>query len=184
MQGCGRQEREAGLARGTVYNNLDDPSSLLDTVCDLMAEEFLVSVRASFAEIDDPAQRISNAIRLCVRRVHEEPHWGRFIARYAMAEPKLGAFWGKTPAEELRRGLAAGRFDIAEDQIPSICAAMGGATFGALSQVLQGYRAWREAGGDTSELVLRGLGLSRREAHRLSHTPFESLPRLTAFSSV
>ena len=27
--------REAGLSRGTIYNNLDDPAGLFSSVCDL-----------------------------------------------------------------------------------------------------------------------------------------------------
>ncbi|WP_375690133.1 TetR/AcrR family transcriptional regulator [Pseudooceanicola sp. LIPI14-2-Ac024] len=175
--------KEAGLSRGTIYNNLDSPAELFDSVCNLMAEEFLQSVRDSFGTETDPAQRISNAIRLCVRRVHEEPHWGRFIARYAMMEPRLGAFWGRVPAEELQRGLNDNRFDIRRDQIPTICAVMGGATFGAMTLVLNGHRTWREAGSDTAETMLRAVGLERREARRLAQTEFEPLPRMALFDA-
>lgn len=175
--------KEAGLSRGTIYNNLSDPSSLFASVCDLMAEEFLHSVRESFAEEDDPAQRISNAIRLCVRRVHEEPYWGRFIARYAMLESKLGAFWGRIPADELKRGIESGRFDIRPEQIVSICGMMGGATFGAMTLVLNGHRTWREAGSDTAEAMLRALGIERREARILAAKEFEPLPRMALFDA-
>ncbi|MGR3454726.1 TetR/AcrR family transcriptional regulator [Pseudooceanicola sp.] len=175
--------KEAGLSRGTIYNNLENPADLFASVCDMMAEEFLQSVRDSFGVQEDPAQRVSNAIRLCVRRVQEEPHWGRFIARYAMIEPKLGAFWGRIPAEELRRGIDTGRFDIRPDQIVSICGMMGGATFGAMTLVLNGHRTWREAGSDTAETMLRGLGIARREARRLAQTEFEPLPRMALFDA-
>jgi len=175
--------KEAGLSRGTIYNNLADPSALFASVCDMMAEEFLASVRESFAEESDPAQRLSNAIRLCVRRVHQEPHWGRFIARYAMIEPKLGAFWGRIPADELRRGIDQGRFDIRPDQVVSLCGMMGGATFGAMTLVLNGHRTWREAGSDTAEAMLRALGIERREARLLAAKDFAPLPRIALFDA-
>lgn len=175
--------KEAGLSRGTIYNNLAEPSGLFASVCDMMAEEFLHSVRESFGTETDPALRISNAMRLCVRRVHEEPHWGRFIARYAMLEQKLGAFWGRVPAEELNRGIETGRFDVRPEQVVSICGMMGGATFGAMTLVLNGHRTWREAGSDTAEAMLRALGIDRREARLLAAREFEPLPRMALFDA-
>ncbi len=171
--------REAGLSRGTIYNNLAEPGRLFADVCEMMAEEIAQSVQASFVGVEDPAQRIANIIRLCVRRVHEEPHWGRFVARYAMLEPTLGAFWGRAPAEELRRGLAAGRFDLRPEQTASFAAAIGGTTFGAMTLVLHGVRTWREAGSDAAEMALRSIGLEREEARRLARAGLPPLPRMS-----
>lgn len=173
--------KEAGLSRGTIYNNLDDSSVLLDSVCDMVAEEFLQSMSAAVAAFEDPAQRLANIVRLATRRTHEEPHWGRFIARYGMARPKLGEFWGVLPAQELRRGLAAGRFAFRTEQVASITAAAGGATFGAMTLVLHGHRTWRQAGSDTAELLLRSIGIDQIEARRLSQTEFDPLPRMSVF---
>lgn len=175
--------KEAGLSRGTIYNNIEDPGGLFYAVCVMMSEELTESVRASFEGIDDPAHRVANIIRLCVRRVHEEPHWGRFLARYAMAEPKLGEFWGGIPAEELRRGLAEGRFDFKREQVASITASAGGATFGVMTLVLNGHRTWRQAGSDTAELMLRSIGIDREEAIEIATTDLEPLPRMVVFDA-
>ncbi|EAQ02895.1 possible transcriptional regulator, TetR family protein [Pseudooceanicola batsensis HTCC2597] len=175
--------REAGLSRGTIYNNLADPNGLFTSVCQTVAEEFGDSIGQATRRMQDPAERISAAIRLCVRRVHEDPHWGRFIARYAMLEPTLGSFWGKMPAEELRRGLISGRFDFHRDQIASITASAGGATFGAMTLVLDGYRTWRQAGTDTAEIILRGIGIDRAEARDITQQELDPLPRMTVFDA-
>lgn len=175
--------REAGLSRGTIYNNLDDPNGLFASVCQTVAAEFSVSIGQATAEMEDPAERISAAIRLCVRRVHENPHWGRFIARYAMLEPTLGSFWGKMPAEELRRGLISGRFNFHRDQVASITASAGGATFGAMTLVLDGYRTWRQAGTDTAEVILRGIGIDRAEARHITQMELDPLPKITVFDA-
>jgi AcrR family transcriptional regulator len=173
---------EAELSRGTIYNNIDDPSRLFTAVCTMMSEELTATVQDSFEGISDPAHRLANIIRLCVRRVHDEPHWGRFLARFAVLEPKLGAFWGGIPAEELRKGLASGRFAFDREQVASIAAAAGGATFGAIALVLQGHRTWRQAGSDTAELMLRAIGIERSEAHALANLDLEPLPRLGCVS--
>lgn len=174
---------EAGLSRGTIYNNIEDPSRLFAAVCQMMADELTASIRDSFEDVDDPAQRLANIIRLCVRRVHEEPHWGRFLARFAMGEPKLGEFWGKIPAEELRRGLKSGRFSFEREQVASITAAAGGATFGAMTLVLQGHRTWRQAGSDTAELMLRSIGIERAEARLLANLEIDALPKMAVFDA-
>ena len=168
--------RVAGVSRGTVYNNVPDPQALHSALCDLLADEFLDLMKAACAGMEDPAEVISASIRLSVRRVHDDPYWGRFMARYAMLEPRLGAYWGKMPAAELRRGVRAGRFALRPEQIGSATAAAGGAAFGAISVVLDGRRAWREAGADAAEIVLRGLGVAREEAAAIARRDIPSLP--------
>jgi AcrR family transcriptional regulator len=175
--------REAGLSRGTIYNNLDDPHTLFTSVCETVATEFRDSINKACAEMDDPAEKVSASIRLCVRRVHDDPHWGRFIARYAMMEPSLGSFWAEMPAEELRRGLISGRFTFHRDQVASITATAGGATFGAMTLVLDGRRTWRQAGSDTAEIILRGVGLDRTEARDITQRELDPLPRLAVFDA-
>lgn len=175
--------REAGLSRGTIYNNVDAPTALFDSVCDTVATEFRSSIAAACSEMMDPAEKISASVRLCVRRVHDDPDWGHFIARYAMMEPKLGSFWAEMPAEELRRGLASGRFTFHRTQVASITATAGGATFGAMSLVLDGRRTWREAGSDTAEIILRGIGIDKAEAREITQKELTPLPRLAVFDT-
>src|SRR5664279_4428240 len=62
---------EAGVARGTVYNNLGSTDALFEEVAAGLANEMHRRVVSSFAEIDDPAQRLANGIRFFVRRAHE-----------------------------------------------------------------------------------------------------------------
>ncbi|WP_146346544.1 TetR/AcrR family transcriptional regulator [Phaeobacter marinintestinus] len=175
--------KEAGIARGTIYNNISDVCGLYDAVCNMMADEMAENLTASVADVYDPAQKLSDIVRLCLRRVHEEPHWGRFIARYAMGEPRLGSYWRYAPAEELRKGLASGRFEFAPEQVASITATFGGATFGAMTLILNGNRTWRQAGTDTAELLLRSVGLPRDEARILASTEISPLPRIEIFKA-
>ncbi len=175
--------REAGLSRGTIYNNLEDPSSLFTSVCETIATEFRESIGTATEHMDDPAAKISASIRLCVRRVHDDTAWGRFIARYGMIEPQLGSFWAEMPAEELRRGLISGRFTFHRDQVASITATAGGATFGAMSLVLDGHRTWRQAGSDTAEIILRGIGIDRLEARDITQCELNPLPRASVFDA-
>ena len=100
-----------------------------------------------------------------------------------MMQPELGSFWGKMPADELRRGISSGRFDIRQEQIASIPATAGGATFGAMTLVLEGHRTWRQAGSDTAEIILRGVGIDKNEAREITQRELEGLPRLSVFDA-
>lgn len=175
--------KEAGLSRGTIYNNVANPDDLFHITCGMLFQELRGSVRASLTDDDDPAQRIATLIRQLIRRVHDEPDWGRFIALFAMTEPQLGKFWAMEPADIIRKGLAGGRFDFPPDQIHSVTTLGGGAMMGSISQVLQGAVTWRKSGSEIAELYLRAVGIGRREARRLASVDFDPLPRLE-FSDV
>lgn len=175
--------KEAGLSRGTIYNNVENPDELFNIICDLMYLELRQSISASYADVSDPALRLTILIRQIIRRVYEEPHWGRFVAQFGMVDPRLGKFWGKLPNELLRAGLASGRFQFNIDQVNSITAMGGGAVMGATSLILRGLMTWRKSGSDTAELLLRAVGVPVDEAKALSVTEFDPLPRLD-FSTV
>lgn len=170
--------KEAGLSRGTIYNNLENPDELFNILCDLMYLELRQTSLATDSEIEDPALRLALIIRKVIRRVYEEPDWGRFVAQFGMIDPRLGKFWGKLPHQLLRTGLEQGRFAYRPDQIHSVTALGGGAVMGATSLVLGGLLTWRKSGSDTAELILRSVGIPEEEAHALSTIPFEPLPRV------
>lgn len=175
--------KEAGLSRGTIYNNIENPDDLFSVVCELVYLEQRQTTRTEDSDITDPALRLALILRKVIRRVYEEPDWGKFIAQFGMIDPRLGKFWGKLPNRLLREGLASGRFQFREDQIHSITALSGGAVMGATALVLGGLQTWRKSGSDTSELVLRALGIDPAEARVLSNKAFDPMPRLD-FSQV
>lgn len=158
----------AGLARGTIYNQVGAPHALFEAVATRLASEMAERVGGSLAGLDDPAQRLAGGIRHFVRRAHDEPDWGRFLVRFSLSTPSLHALLVGGAAEDVRRGMAAGRFSIAEDRVASTVALLGGAVVAAIGLVVDGHRTWREAAGDVTELVLRGLGIPPDEARRLA----------------
>ncbi len=175
--------KEAGLSRGTIYNNLENPDELFRITCGMLFQELRDSIRSLSNADEDPALSIATLMRQLIRRVHDEPDWGRFIALFAMTEPQLGKIWALEPADILLRGQRSGRFDLPRDQIHSITTLGGGAMMGSISQVLQGTVTWRKSSSEIAELYLRAMGIGRREARRLASADFDPLPRLD-FSDV
>ena len=170
---------EAGVARGTVYNNLGSTDALFEEVAAGLADEMHRRVVSSFAEIDDPAHRLANGIRFFVRRAHEEPVWGRFIIRYAFSNDSLRAMWVGPPASDLRRGQEQKRYRIDPDQRQSALGMITGATLSAMLLVVEGHKTWRASGADTAELVLRALGVAPREARKIANLELPPLPKLS-----
>lgn len=169
----------AGVARGTVYNNIDDPEDLFERIAADLAEEMHRRVIASFGDVDDPAQRLANDIRFFVRRAHEEPAWGWFVYRFAFSNDSLRALLNGSPMGALAKGRSVHRYDVPESQLPNVMAMIAGTTLTSMWLVLDGHQSWRQAGSSSAQLVLRSLGLTLDEARTIAETDLPPLPTLS-----
>jgi AcrR family transcriptional regulator len=158
----------AGVARGTIYNNLSDLDGLFDLVAQQLASELNERLVEALNGIDDPALRLATGLRLCLRRAHEEPAWGRFVSRFGCSATALREVWRGQPLADLHTGLARGRFLFRESQMETVVGVISGAAIGAMVPVLEGAKTWRDAGADLAELVLVAVGLSRAEARSIA----------------
>ena len=52
----------AGLARGTIYNNVENPDSIFEQVATTLGDEMHARIAVSFAGIEDPAHRLSRGM--------------------------------------------------------------------------------------------------------------------------
>jgi len=166
----------AGVARGTIYNNLESPEHLFQQVAAQLADEMDERAAASYAGIEDPAVRIAIGMRLYVRRAHEEPHWGRFLVNFGYTNDALRKLFSGPPMRDLMLGLQSQRFDFRLDQGLGALGIIGGSTLSAILGVLEGLRTWRDAGSDAAELALRALGVPVAQAREIS---LRELPPLT-----
>lgn len=168
----------AGVVRGTIYKNVDSPEHLFERIAAQLADEMDQQIVASYKGVEDPALRLAIGIRLYVRRSHEEPHWGRFLVRFAMTNKELREVLSGPPLQDLTLGVESGRYDIRPEQIPSALGLIAGSTIYAIVLVQDGLRTWRDAGSDVAAMVLRSLGLSREEAVELATLPLPDLAAL------
>ncbi|MBS0339100.1 MAG: TetR/AcrR family transcriptional regulator [Proteobacteria bacterium] len=156
----------AGVARGTIYNNLGDTEGLFETVAAQLVGDMAERVERSFGPEKEPAQRMAHGIRLYIRRAHEEPDWGRFMVRFGFSNATIQALWATDPARNLQEGIASGRYKLGAEQLPTVLGMLTGAVLAAMHQVLEGRKTWRDAGCEAAELMLVALGIGRVEAHR------------------
>lgn len=158
----------AGIARGTIYNNLRDVDGLFSEVAAQLADEMIQLTASASATQEDPARRLADGIRHFVKRAHEDPLWGRFVCRFALSTESLHKMWSGQPVMDLHAGLEQGRFAFRQEQIASVVSLIAGAVLGAITLVLDGRKTWRDAGTDAAEFVLAAIGVPREEAQALT----------------
>lgn len=159
---------EAGIARGTVYNNVDAPDELFEQVAAALATEMHARLATILPTLEDPAERLATGIRCFIRRAHEEPDWGRFLVRFSFSNHSLQTMWNGPPMADLVLGVARQRYDFPPEHLASVVALITGSTLAAMFSMLSGYKNWQDAGSETAQLVLRSLGVPRADAERLA----------------
>jgi AcrR family transcriptional regulator len=165
----------AGVARGTVYSNVASTEALLEQVAGRLAAEMHARVAASFGGVDDPALRLAMGIRYFLKRAHDEPAWGRFLCRFALTEPSLHALWTGQAMADVQQGVASERYSLKPEQVTAAMAVVAGTVIASCHLVVEGHRTWRDAGSDAAELVLRALGVPKKEARRLATAALPAL---------
>lgn len=166
----------AGVARGTIYNNLSDPDGLFAEVAGELAAEMSERIASDSVQVEDPAQRLANGIRYFARRTHEDPPWGRFLCRFALSTQSLREVWSEQPLADVLEGLNKGRFQFQSEQLPSVVAFISGTVLGSMWLVLEGIRTWRESGSEAAQFVLTALGVPPDEAQALARAELPALP--------
>lgn len=171
---------EAGVARGTLYRNVESIEQLYDRVRAQLAFDIHdANVRAMDAHGDiDPPLRMATGIRLLVRRAHENPAMGRFLVRFGLTDESLREVLGGPPMRDIEKGIESGRYTVSPVMALSVAAMVTGAVVSAMWMVLEGHQAWRDAGAGAAELVLCALGVSREEARQIVGAPLPDLPEL------
>lgn len=168
----------AGVARGTIYNNLNDADALFEEVARQLIDEMTERLMRCFVNMNDPAARMAIGVRHYVRRTHEEPDWGRFITRFAFSNRAMQSLWQAGPGENLTAGLKSGRYILGVRQLRIVLGMVTGGVVTAMTSVLDGETTWRDSAGDTVELVLGLLGIGAEEAHHLAAIELPPLPTL------
>lgn len=166
----------AGIARGTVYNNLESPERLFESVAAQLADEMHGRIVTSFETVEDPLQRLANGCRMFIRRAHEEPHWGRFVNRFSLNNASLQNLLHSQLLQDVMAGLQARRYSFRPDQLPGVIAMIAGTVLSSMFLVLEGHRSWRQAGADATELILRAMGVPAEQALALATSELPPLP--------
>lgn len=169
--------QEAGIARGTLYRNVESVEKLFEKVIDDVVNKVHDHIAQSLDAAGDldPAVRLATAVRLLVRLAHETPAKGRLIVRFGLTEEALRGVLIGPPMHDVEQGMAGGRYSVDARLRLSVASLMIGAAVSAMWMVLEGHQGWREAGSGCAELLLRSLGIEDAEAQGIAS---KALPAL------
>jgi AcrR family transcriptional regulator len=158
----------ADIAIGSFYNYFRTKEELLDALIaqELAAQLRLLELRQ--AQVDDPAEKISVAHRHLVRVAQTDADWAWLLVRLEVPYRVAWSVLGKAASRDLREGLRAGRFAVANPRLALTAA--GGALFSVIHAQLVGEGS-RHADAEHAEGVLRSFGLDRAQAAEIARRP-------------
>jgi AcrR family transcriptional regulator len=161
---------EADVGFGSFYNHFESKEAIVEAV-------LLETVTAQGAQIDtltaqltDPAEVVSAAHRIFVRRARSDPDWAWLLIRLNLSHNIMLAALEPYARRDLRAAIKSGRLSVPNEQIALIAAA--GALLAVMRAILDN-QAPKEADIHHAEGVLRMFGLPPDEAAEVAH---RSLP--------
>ena len=158
----------ADIAVGSFYNYFATKEALLDALLEEELSKQLRLLELRQAQVDDPAEKISVAHRHLIRVAQTDPDWAWLLVRLELPERIAWTVLGDAAARDLRSGIRAGRFAVANPKLA--LTASGGALFAVIHAQLVGEGS-RRADIEHAEGVLRSFGLGRDEAAAVAGRP-------------
>jgi AcrR family transcriptional regulator len=158
----------ADIAIGSFYNYFRTKDELLDALLEAELARQLGLLQRRQAQVADPAEKISIAHRHLVRAARTDPDWAWLLVRLEVPHRVAWAVLGRSASRDLREGIAAGRFEVANPRLA--LNASGGALIFVIHAELVGEGS-RHADSEHAEGVLRSFGLDRGEAAEIARRP-------------
>jgi AcrR family transcriptional regulator len=162
------QEADVGL--GSFYNHFETKEQLFDAAVEAVMDAYGQLLDTLTADIEDPAEVFAASFRLTGRLHRREPELSRVLLNNVLR--LLSASDGLAPRarRDIQAGVAAGCFDVTD---LDVAVAMAASALIALGQLLhdQPGRDVDETTDRVAEDLLRILGMSRRQAHRICSLP-------------
>ncbi len=162
----------ADVGHGTFYLHFDSKYAVLVPIVRERATYWDARVQSQLGTTQDPAEVFAFMARHMARITLSEPLWRWFLSHSGVPVEDMLKTVGRFGARDFRRGLESGRFSVPDIDVAS------NFIIGAFVNGLLGCLALDEpesALDQTVELILRVLGLSPDEAHRIVSTPLAAL---------
>jgi AcrR family transcriptional regulator len=107
---------EAAVARGTFYNYFQTREDVLDAVGSALSDEMNHRIWEQLATIEDPAMRLSIAIRQFLHQAMRDSTWGWFIVRSGFVSAPLSETIKMGLTTDLDAGIRLKRFHVKNKQ--------------------------------------------------------------------
>ena len=173
----------ADVGFGSFYNHFESKEAIYSALTDWVFEDFADEVDRVIGGLSDPAQVMSVSVRHTLLRARREPIWGAFLIREGFSARDLTRGLGPRLLRDIRRGIAANRFMIADPLMSFISA--GGTILTAIAMELrltakdESHAHLLEDIGFSGEhipertaaILLQSFGLPRTEAEEIARRP-------------
>jgi AcrR family transcriptional regulator len=163
----------AGMANGTFYNYFSTREALLEALGEGFVESYCRHIDASYAHIEDAAERMAIGGRRYVLFAADSPDWARLMLGLMDGGAPLLQRIAPFALRDLRMGLRQKRFRIASER--AALDLIAGTGLQAMRTVLAGA-AGRGHASAAATMVLRGLGMDFDEAAEVARRPLPPLP--------
>lgn len=162
----------AGVANGTFYNYFPTREALLEALTGWFVESYCRHIDASYAHVEDGAERMAIGGRRYVLFAVERPEWARLMLGLMDGGAPLLARIAPFALRDLRMGVRQKRFRIASER--AAMDLIAGTDLMAIRSVLAGA-AGRGHAVAAATTVLRGLGMEFDEAAEVARRPLPPL---------
>ena len=164
--------KEAGVANGTFYNYFRAREELVAAASGRLAEHLVGEIAVSYERVADPAERVAIGSRRFMLQAIHDPVWGAAVLRVWSSTALLRSGAAAFVLADLRAGQRRGRFVFGSEA--AALDLLQGSVLSAMRTMLEG-RAGEEHASAVAALVLRGLGVDRREAEKIAARPLPPL---------
>jgi AcrR family transcriptional regulator len=173
----------ADVGFGSFYNHFESKEAIYATLVESVFEEFADSLDRVTAGLTDAAEVIAVSVRHTLMRARREPVWGQFLIREGFSSRMLSRGLGQRLLRDVRKGIAAKRFTVADPFIGFL--SVGGTVLAVVAAELNfvapgapGAAALQELGFSAEHfperaaaMLLQTLGLKRPEAEKIAMRP-------------
>jgi AcrR family transcriptional regulator len=163
----------ADIARRSFYHHFDSKNDLLVPIARARTKSLNRRIDRLIAEVRDPAEAVSIALRHTFRGIPEDPLCAWFVLRSGLPYERLLEGIGESGIRDVARGVAAGRFAV--DNAGAGSTLLVGSLIAVSSARVEGKLRDGDLD-DAVEYALRLLGVPAVEALAIAHRPLPPLP--------
>ncbi len=173
MEGVSINEitEEADVGFGSFYNHFPSKEAIYETLQEEMIGQFGDAIDAQLALIEDPAEKISVALRHTMLHANHNRDWAKFLIREGFSIQAMSSGLGSRLARDVSQGMISGRFRKYDPEIQVL--SIGATTLAWMSIQLQSPTANDEKnfGERLVQSSLINLGIAEDEASQISQVP-------------